>query len=353
MMPMRCFASFGKLIELDLSHNFLVSLDFLEPLVSLQSLDISHNNIKQWPKESLNLNELVKLDISSNKITDLSGINRVFPKLIVLDISDNQIGNSFQLDGIRELPLLTEIYVKGNPCYSAELCDYLLEIYTNLDVVDDEERLVIPNKRRTRLDSETSIRFDNDPEFKERLDSALSLVDKEFDDNFFNAKIRENQAICQKSLSTISETLSLMNEKMILKRLEIYADSKGVKQLAEKLFNAKVSEPKELEFPGEGDSVKREETVKVIQTGAKTHENSLTSLNEHLNFTKKRPTPRANSTVRTLSSMSRADTKNSNPFRIKTLKGFVKFSDKVQPQLLLQQNERLKEYLRSENLPSN
>lgn len=346
MMPIRCFTSFVKLIELNLSHNFLVSLDFLEPLVKLQVLDISHNDIKQLPKDSFELKELVKFDISSNKITDVNRISKSFPQLIVLDLSNNQIANSAQLDGLRELSLLTELFIKGNPCYSEEICDHLLDVLTGLDVVDDEERLIIPNKTRPRRDSETSIVMENDQGKKKTLASVLSEIDKEFDDNFFDTKVRENQAICQKSLSTISETLSLMNEKIMLKRLEIFEESKEIRQLADKFYKAKIIEPKELEFPKEGDHAEPAETV---EADIRPHESSVTSLHGQLNFSKKKPTPRENSTVRTISSMSRTESKNSNPFRIKTLKGFVKFSDKVQPLLLQQQNERLKEYLKSGN----
>jgi hypothetical protein len=346
MMPMRCMAPFVKLVELNLSHNFIVGLEFLEPLVNLQVLDISHNDVKQWPKDNLNLNELVKLDLSSNKITDITGISRAFPKLIVLDLSNNEIPGIVQLDGLRDLPLLNELCLKGNPCFSEQLCDHLLDAFPGLDVVDDEERLVIPSRDRPRRDSETSIIFDADPIIKQRLDYSLSLVDKEFDENFFDTKVKENQAICQKSLANISETLSLMNEKIMLKRLEIYEESKGIKQLAEKLYHVNISDPKELEFPKLTDPQKPTE---VREADPPSLDRSVTSLHGHLNFSKKKLTPLENSVLRTKGSLSRVESKTSNPFRIKTLKGFVKFGDKVQPLLLQQQNERLREFLRNGN----
>ena len=63
----------------------------------------------------VDLPELEDLSLQSNGIISLFGIEEKFPNLTVLDVSHNRIFSVENVELLRELPNLAEIFINDNP----------------------------------------------------------------------------------------------------------------------------------------------------------------------------------------------------------------------------------------------
>jgi len=104
---------FTNLIDLDLSDNQLTQLAPL-PLQSLASLRLARNEIASI--ELGGHEKLSTLDLSQNKLTTLSGLGAL-PSLTSLNASGNELAD---LNGINEAPSLEELRVAENRLQSCE-----------------------------------------------------------------------------------------------------------------------------------------------------------------------------------------------------------------------------------------
>jgi hypothetical protein len=340
MLPKRCFAPFAKLAELSLCHNSLSSLDFLDPLINLVVLDVSYNELREFSKEKIVLKELAKLNLGSNKITETKNMEKMFPKLIILDLSENQLSSENQFGCLKGMLQLNEIYINGNPCFSDELCQKLLDGYESIDQVDDFERLKPSTGSLVKTESSAG-GLGEDQNLDAVYDSDLLLIEKEFNEIFYFKKIAESKNVCEKSLMNISEAISNCEEKLTLKKIEVYEESKCIRNFAERVFNTHLEVPRSMEFiekdPTDSLSIRKSEegSVKERQTSIRVmEEEGSVKVNE-----------RGNSTVRPKGLFQKTIAKAETPFRIKTLKGSVKFTDKVHPRILMLQNAKLKEFM--------
>jgi hypothetical protein len=120
--------SFPQLDTLNLSKNFLKSIDNLSGLKSLNSLIVSHNRIEA-----------------------LDGVRAILdcPTLRVLDLQHNRVEDGGILDLLAQMPDLRVVYLQGNPCikniksYRKTMIARLVHL-THLD-----DRPVFPDERRT------------------------------------------------------------------------------------------------------------------------------------------------------------------------------------------------------------
>jgi Leucine-rich repeat (LRR) protein len=63
----------------------------------------------------VDLPELEDISLKGNGIISIIGIDEKFPNLTVLDISHNRIFSVENVDLLRELPNLAEIFINDNP----------------------------------------------------------------------------------------------------------------------------------------------------------------------------------------------------------------------------------------------
>lgn len=103
-----------KLQQLHLHHNEIDSANFLSELSSLQTINLSHNELTHLdPKVFANMRSLMMLDISHNKFTaiDLSFVeSKAF--FTRLDISHNQLSGQFNLSVVARA--LTTLNIASN-----------------------------------------------------------------------------------------------------------------------------------------------------------------------------------------------------------------------------------------------
>lgn len=81
--------SMSKLTSLDrfyLTHNSLSDVGFVQPIRTLQTLDLSYNNFDSIENETVNAN-VIRLVIQHNNLSDLNDVFQAFPNLKVSDIN--------------------------------------------------------------------------------------------------------------------------------------------------------------------------------------------------------------------------------------------------------------------------
>eukprot|EP00937_MAST-01D_sp_MAST-1D-sp2_P001632 g1632.t1 len=132
----RILEEVSDLRALNLSHNRIKRVEYLNRIPALLRLDLSHNCIALQPAEEAAvtlrtlgaLPQLRALNLASNAIESLSGFSnltrpdapgwRPFPRLRTLDLRDNAIATVRNLAYLRSLPALGDMWVAGNPLSS-------------------------------------------------------------------------------------------------------------------------------------------------------------------------------------------------------------------------------------------
>ncbi len=132
-------------------QNCLFTIDGLEPLQNLDTLNISYNQIKQLSGLSC-CPTLSTLICTNNQLSSVESLQHLAEckGLRTLDLQNNNISDPAVLDVLKQLPELRCLYLKGNPVvsnmknYRKTVIAALPEL-TYLDerpVFEDERRLV-------------------------------------------------------------------------------------------------------------------------------------------------------------------------------------------------------------------
>ncbi|KAL4803841.1 hypothetical protein BDV18DRAFT_144538 [Aspergillus unguis] len=97
-------AELPRLIELDLSHNELMSVRHIKNLTSLSQLNLSSNRLEECPLSSP-LSVLRALKLSDNRLRDLDV--GMLPALTLLYVDQNRLSTIASLDRVRNLEVLS------------------------------------------------------------------------------------------------------------------------------------------------------------------------------------------------------------------------------------------------------
>ncbi|KAJ2677342.1 hypothetical protein IWW42_000148 [Coemansia sp. RSA 1085] len=105
----------------------------LSTLYNLTWLDLSGNSIASVEDISLRLGNLVRLNLARNQLTAIAGIRRMWA-LEILDVSENQLEEWSAVLALRNLPLLRELNVHGNPFAENEHRAQIFSAFDHRDV---------------------------------------------------------------------------------------------------------------------------------------------------------------------------------------------------------------------------
>lgn len=105
---------FPRVESLNLSHNDISQVIHLQDCAFLFSLDLSFNRIRVLSNISLVLGNVKQLCLSNNQIQSLDGLSNLY-SLIELDVSGNCIEDFAEIQHIRRLPCLENVWLRGNP----------------------------------------------------------------------------------------------------------------------------------------------------------------------------------------------------------------------------------------------
>jgi hypothetical protein len=117
---------FPSVEVLNLSKNDLSHLTHLQDCHRLYELNLSHNRLKILSNISLVLGNIVRLNLSWNFIRSLDGLDKLY-SLEFLDVSNNQIDDFMEINHLRKLPCLEEVILQNNPIHS--LLNYRYLVY--------------------------------------------------------------------------------------------------------------------------------------------------------------------------------------------------------------------------------
>lgn len=128
------FAGSKSLTVLDLAHNLLDSAAFLQPLGSLESLNLSHNLLAHLALPPMA--NLESLNLAHNRLEALPALAVCFPELIALNIAGNLICSEHELlTALAETSYLTELDFRENPMHS-EVFESGLQRVHNFDFLN-------------------------------------------------------------------------------------------------------------------------------------------------------------------------------------------------------------------------
>lgn len=103
-----------NITTLDLSHNLLTEVQYLEELIFLTDLNLSYNEIRHLAEFPYRVPSVSKLNLAGNGIQNIAGLEKMYA-LEHLDLSNNSLYEVPDVLILGNLPLLTALHVKGNP----------------------------------------------------------------------------------------------------------------------------------------------------------------------------------------------------------------------------------------------
>ncbi|CAG9768756.1 unnamed protein product [Ceutorhynchus assimilis] len=115
---------------LDLSHNCITNLDWIDHLPNLKRLNLSYNRLEKAPRfKGLICKRLQVLLLNNNFIEDISGLGTLCD-LLQLDLAQNCLNDHVTLLSISQLPSLSSLDLRGNPInfhplHRTVTCNYL------------------------------------------------------------------------------------------------------------------------------------------------------------------------------------------------------------------------------------
>ena len=130
-----------SLKKMNLSGLQLTSIDFLKFFPSVEEVDLSHNNIRNWPEEVL-LGNLKSLNVSNNSIFGTKAIARNI-RIKKLNIANNPLKRIGSLKKLSKLEYLNLEGTKINNFEDLESFKYLRTIILN---PDDYSRASLPSQ---------------------------------------------------------------------------------------------------------------------------------------------------------------------------------------------------------------
>jgi len=101
--------------KLDLSHNLLTDVQFLEGFLYLRELDLSYNEIADVEDFPYKLGAITTLNLAGNHLRDVKGLDKMY-SLKRLNLSDNSIEKMSSVLILGNLPLLENVDLHGNLC---------------------------------------------------------------------------------------------------------------------------------------------------------------------------------------------------------------------------------------------
>lgn len=104
----------SRVEELNLSHNHIEQMRFLESLPQLRSVDLSSNNFRQLEDLHTRLGNVVVLNLSDNRIESLVGFTKLY-SLVSLDLTSNRVSQITEVAHLAGLPCIENIALVANP----------------------------------------------------------------------------------------------------------------------------------------------------------------------------------------------------------------------------------------------
>ena len=162
------FEGHANLRHLDLSTNKLTSLAGLANMPKLELLNVSANEIADFPQGSLaGMNSLSVLYLGKNKIVSLEGFPRL-PALELLGLSENQVADIKQLDHLKHNTMLRNLEMQENPIATEKADGFKLEVLIRLhdtntklrqlngaeEPLTDEDYAAAKNEKAERIKAE-------------------------------------------------------------------------------------------------------------------------------------------------------------------------------------------------------
>ena len=162
------FEGHANLRHLDLSTNKLTSLAGLANMPKLELLNVSANEITDFPQGSLaGMNSLSVLYLGKNKIVSLEGFPRL-PALELLGLSENQVADIKQLDHLKHNTMLRNLEMQENPIATEKADGFKLEVLIRLhdtntklrqlngaeEPLTDEDYAAAKNEKAERIKAE-------------------------------------------------------------------------------------------------------------------------------------------------------------------------------------------------------
>lgn len=232
----RSFDSFSNLIELDLSFNSLVSIQFLEPLKKLQFLNLSGNKIKSIIEE-VRYPEILKLNLSKNILEKTSKIGLIFPNLTELDLSDNLINQFCEIDFIKSMNLLITLNLEGNPIFKVDTYQKIMDFNSDIELFEFfQEKLEISSDLKNNNDFSDL----NDEMNKFLHDEEVLLQFQEA--TFIHKKSKVNSLKFDEMSEKTKIDFITFDESLNKKKWEAEAESRCSNQFISKNYKAKCIE---------------------------------------------------------------------------------------------------------------
>ena len=118
----------------------------LDRLPNLQHLDVSYNLLSSLSNVHYQLGRIVNLNLSHNLIQTVEGIDRLY-SLQILRINHNRISDLHNTASrLANLPLLTQLYLEGNPC-----CFEPRQQTSTTHVPDDTGQIAVLESTRNKV----------------------------------------------------------------------------------------------------------------------------------------------------------------------------------------------------------
>ncbi|CAM9540702.1 unnamed protein product [Lampetra fluviatilis] len=145
---------------LDLSHNKLQDAGlYLKSLTELESLNIGYNFLQSFPALSPSCrSRLTVLLLSNNELDSIDGV-QMLETLQTLDVSYNLLMEHSQLSPLSQLPHLQKLYVQGNPLFFRK--GHRVETVRHLSPKSATLPLILDGKPLTK--SELKVRMPHPP----------------------------------------------------------------------------------------------------------------------------------------------------------------------------------------------
>lgn len=118
---------FTSIEYLDLSHNEICHVVHLQDCIDLKYIDLSYNRIRVLSNLDRVLGSVTHISFAGNEIESLDGIDKIY-SLESIDLMNNNIDDFHEIDNLCRLPNLESIKCKGNP-FSSEEKSYRMKVY--------------------------------------------------------------------------------------------------------------------------------------------------------------------------------------------------------------------------------